>query len=70
MDYQIELTHKFLDLSEVHPAVANAFYKENQDAIDWVLDTWKKYYNELKNIKDKDLFHRALKEKMNDRSKN
>ena len=64
MDHQIELTHKFLDLSEVHPAQANEFYKQNQDAIDWVLDTWKKYSNELKKIKDKDLFHKALKEKM------
>lgn len=64
MDHQIELTQKFLDLVEVHPARAQFFYIENQDAIDWVLDTWKKYSNELKKIKDKDLFHKALKEKM------
>jgi hypothetical protein len=64
MDHQIELTQKFLDLVEVHPVRAQFFYIENQDAIDWVLDTWKKYSNELKKIKDKDLFHKALKEKM------
>ncbi len=64
MDQQIELTYKFLNLNQIHPAKAHLFYIENQDAIDWVLDTWKKHRDELIKIKDKKSFYEALKKKM------
>ncbi len=61
MDHQIELTHKFLDLVQVHPGVAYQFYESNKDSIDWVLDTWKKYRDELIKITDKNSFKNKLK---------
>ena len=64
MDHQIELTHKFLDLIEIHPAQADKFYQYNRDAIDLVLNTWKKYRNELIKIRDKKEFVKTLKERM------